>query len=85
MQNSPRHQDRDQKRGEEQVDAQSCFRQPRLAIDVRALKADEKNMGAIPMAGTGLALMMPHGSSRATAGTKEQIATMRRARCWSAC
>lgn len=56
-----------------------------LPLTVRALKADEKNMGAIPMAGTGLALMMPHGSSRATAGTKEQIATMRRARYWSAC
>jgi hypothetical protein len=48
---------------------------------VRTWNADEKNMGAIPMAGTGLALMMPHGRSRANAGMKVHIATMRRARC----
>ena len=56
-----------------------------LPLMVRTWNADEKNMGAIPMAGTGLALVMPHGSSRANAGMKPQIATMRMARCWSAC
>lgn len=38
----------------------------------------EKNMGAIPIAGNGLALIIPHGRSRARAGTKAQIATKRR-------
>jgi hypothetical protein len=51
---------------------------------VMALNADEKNIGAMPTTGNGKALMMPHGSSRANAGMKEQIATMRRVRCWSA-
>lgn len=40
-------------------------------------KAAEKNMGAMPMAGSGLALMIPHGRRRAKAGTKAQMATMR--------
>jgi hypothetical protein len=56
-----------------------------LPLIVRALNAAEKNMGAIPTTGNGLALMIPHGRSKATAGTKAQIATMRRMRCGSAC
>ena len=51
---------------------------------IRALNADEKNMGAMPSAGTGLPVMIPHGRSRATAGTKAQIDIRRRARYWSA-
>jgi hypothetical protein len=48
MQNSPRHQDRDQKRGEEQVDAQSCFRQPRLAIDRESVESGREEHGCDP-------------------------------------
>lgn len=56
-----------------------------LPLIVRAWKPAERNMGAIPTAGSGLLLMMPQGRSRATAGTKPQIATMRRVLCWSTC
>lgn len=55
-----------------------------VPLILRKLNADEKNMGAIPTTGNGNALMIPHGRSRATAGTKAQVATMRGARCWSA-
>jgi hypothetical protein len=54
-----------------------------LPLIVMALKPDEKNMGAIPTTGNGDPLMMPQGSSIATAGTKAHIATMRSALCWS--
>jgi hypothetical protein len=52
-------------------------------LTARAWKAAEKNMGAIPTAGSGCAVIMPHGRSRAKAGTKLQIATTRRLRCLS--
>lgn len=54
-----------------------------LPLMVAAWKAAEKNMGAMPIVGKGLPLMMPHGRSRARAGMKVQIATMRSLRCWS--
>lgn len=49
----------------------SCGLAPMVAI----WNAAEKNIGAIPRAGIAVALRIPHGRSRATAGTKPQIAT----------
>jgi hypothetical protein len=62
----------------------------RVVLAIRGLppivaiwKAAEKNMGAIPTAGNGLAETIPHGRSRANAGTKAHIATRRSRRCGS--
>lgn len=60
-----------------------------LAPIVASWNAAEKNIGAMPRAGSTLAVRMPHGRRRLKAGTKPHIAITRSWRCgsptWSGC